>query len=106
MFSTIRAYFPDLERRSPQHYIQAQMALASQQIADGQYQLAEEIFDQLDGRVTDSSVRRAVRQPIQEALVRLLHASPRCLPVDRVRSAAIRGRSTAVRRLRGLNASA
>jgi len=58
MFSTIRAYFPELERRSPHHYIQAQMALAGQQIADGQYQLAEEIFDQLDGRVTEASVRR------------------------------------------------
>jgi len=58
MFSTIRAYFPELERRSPQHYIQAQMALANQQIADGQYELAEEIFDQLDGRVTEATVRR------------------------------------------------
>jgi tetratricopeptide (TPR) repeat protein len=58
MFSTIRAYFPELERRSPPHYIQAQMALANQQIADGQYQLAEEIFDQLDGRVTEPTAQR------------------------------------------------
>src|SRR5262249_40684811 len=58
MFSTVRAYFPELERRSPPHYIQAQMALANQQIADGQYQLAEEIFDQLDGRVIEPTARR------------------------------------------------
>jgi hypothetical protein len=58
MFSAIRAYFPELERRSPPHYIQAQMALAHQQIADGQYQLAEEIFDQLDGRMTEASAGR------------------------------------------------
>jgi hypothetical protein len=58
IFSSIRAYFPELERRSVHHYIHAQMALAHQQVADGQYQLAEEIFNQLDGRVTEATPQR------------------------------------------------
>src|SRR5262249_55229876 len=58
IFSTIRAYFPVLERHSIPHYIRAQMALASQQLADGQYELAEEIFNQLDGRVSEATPQR------------------------------------------------
>ncbi len=58
MFNAIQSYFPELERRSPAHYIRAQMLLANQQVADGQYQMAEEIYRRLDDRVTEATPLR------------------------------------------------
>jgi hypothetical protein len=53
LFNAIQAYFPELERRSPAHFVSAQMLLANQQVADGQYRLADELYRRLDTRVTE-----------------------------------------------------
>jgi hypothetical protein len=58
MFSAVQSYFPELERHSPDHYVRAQMLLANQQVADGQYRPAEELYKSLDERVTEDSVLR------------------------------------------------
>jgi len=58
MFGAVRSAFPELARRSPEHYVRAQMLLANQQVADGQYRLADEIYRQLDARVTEDGEQR------------------------------------------------
>jgi tetratricopeptide (TPR) repeat protein len=58
LFGAIQSYFPELERRSPDHYVRAQMLLANQQVADGQYRLADELYRRLDSRVTEDSTLR------------------------------------------------
>lgn len=58
MFNAIQSYFPELERRSPRHYVRAEMLLANQQVADGQYGLADAIYRRLDDHVTEESALR------------------------------------------------
>jgi tetratricopeptide (TPR) repeat protein len=58
MFSAVQSYFGELERRSPAHAIRAQMLLANQHVADGQYHLADQLYGRLDDRLRDDSALR------------------------------------------------